>query len=104
MLLCGSNLQLRKDGPASVTVYDDSMGTIPGSHFHKICKNHHCGYTQYYGYYTLKGSTQTFFSEDWESLPYFVSSREMMFSKVSMQRFETEILLGQLSFKQCAEI
>ena len=58
--LCGSNLQPRRDRPASVTVYDDSVGTIPGSHFHKICKNHHCGYTQYYGYYTLKGSTQTF--------------------------------------------
>ena len=102
--LCGSNLQLRRDRPASVTVYDDSVGTIPGSHFHKICKNRHCGYTQYYGCYTLKGSTQTFFSEDWESQPYFVSSRETVFSKASMQRFETEILLGQLSFKQCAEI
>ena len=102
--LCGSNLQLRRDRPASVILYDDSIGTMPGSHFHKICKNRHCGYTQYYGYYTLKESTQTFYSEDWVSLSYFVASRETAFSKASMQRFETEILLGQLSFKQCAEI
>jgi len=103
-LLCGSNLQLRKDRPAAVALYDDNVGTIPGSHFHKICKNRLCGYTQYYGYYTLKGSTQVFFNRDWECLPYFVSSWETVFSKASMQRFETEILLGQLSFKQCAEI
>lgn len=103
-LLCGSSLQLRKDRPASVVIYDDNVGTIPGSHFHKTCKNRGCGYTQYYGYYTLKGSAQIFFNKDWDSLPYFVSSRETVFSMASMQRFESEILLGQLSFKQSAEI
>ena len=46
--LCGSNLQLRTDRPASVILYDSSMGTMPGSHFHKTCKNRHCEYTQYY--------------------------------------------------------
>ena len=30
-LLCVSKLQLRKDRPAPVVVYDDSMGTIPGT-------------------------------------------------------------------------
>ena len=103
-LTCGDTLQLRKDRTASVVIYDDSVGTIAGSHFHKICKNRSCGYTQYYGYYTLKGSTRVYANKDWECLPYFVSSRETVYSKLSMQRFETEILLGQLSFKQCAEI
>lgn len=103
-LICGNTLQLRKDRTASVVIYDDSIGTIAGSHYHKACKNRTCGYTQYYGYYTLKGSTQVYANRDWECLPYFVSSRETVFSKLTMQRFETEILLGQLSFKQCAEI
>ena len=99
-LICGDTLQLRKDRTASVVIYDDSVGTIAGSHFHKICKNRSSGYT----HYTLKGSTRVYANEDWECLPYFVSSRETIFSKLTMQRFETEILLGQLSFKQFAEI
>jgi len=103
-LKCGDALHLRKDRTASVVIYDDSVGTIAGTHFHKTCRNRCCGYTQYYGYYTLKGSTQVFANRDWESLPYFVSSRETVFSKLTLRRFETEILLGQLSFKQCAEI
>ena len=95
-LICGDILQLRKDRAASLVIYDDSVGTIAGSHFHKIYKNRSCGYTQYYGYYTLKGSTRIYANGDWECLPYFVSSRETVFSKLTMQRFETEILLGQL--------
>ena len=55
-LLCQSNLQLRKDRPAPVTIYDDSMGTVPGSHFHKFCPSQVCGFTQYYGYYTTGGT------------------------------------------------
>ena len=36
---CGSKLQLRKDRPASVVVYDEQMGTMPGLHYHKTCSN-----------------------------------------------------------------
>lgn len=32
-LLCCSKLQLRKDRPATILVYDDQMGTLPG----KLC-------------------------------------------------------------------
>ena len=100
--LCESQLRLRKDRPASVVVYDDNMGTIPGSHYHKVCTNRSCSYVQYYGYYTC-GST-VHFNADWESLPYFVSSRETVFSITALKRFNSGILLGQLSFKQCADI
>jgi len=103
-IMCGSPLHLRKDRPSSVIIYDDTVGTIPGSHFHKICRTRSCGFTQYYGYYTKKGSTQVCFNDDWESMPYFVSSRETVFSLTLMRRFEAEVLLGQLSFKQCAEV
>ncbi len=89
-------------------ILDNSMGTLPASHFHKVCTNRTCGCTQYYGYYTARGgaesSSEVFYNEWWESLPYFVSSCETAFSMSAMNCFTTEILLGQLSFKQCADI
>lgn len=107
-ILCESKLQLRKDRHSSVVVYDDNMGTLPGSHFHKLCTNRSCNCTQYYGYYTAKisagSSSEVYFNADWDSLPYFVSSRETVFSMSALKRFDSGILLGQLSFKQCADI
>ena len=103
-ILCGNTLHLRRDRPSAITIYDDRVGTIPGTHFHKNCKSRSCGCTQYYGYYTKKGSTQVFFNADRKLMSYFVSSRETAFSTTLMKRFEAEVLLGQLSFKQCAEV
>lgn len=103
-LICKSNLLLRKDRGAPVVIYDDINGSLPGTHFHKYCSNRSCKFTQYYGYYTVGGSNQVFFNSDWESLDYFVSSRETVFSINLLQRFNAEILIGQLSFMQCADI
>ena len=103
--LCGSKLMLRKNRPSPVVIYDDKMGTIPGSHFHKYCTNQACGLTQYYGYYTTGGiSSQVIFDLEWETLPHFVSSHESVFSMDVLRRFNAEIILGQLSFKQCADV
>ena len=49
-------------------------------------------------------SSQVTFDLEWESLPYFVSSRESVFSMDMLSRFNAEIILGQLSFKQCADV
>lgn len=104
-LLCESDLRLRKDRPASIIVYDKDMGTLPGSHFHKCCTNQACGCTQYYGFYTTGGSSsEVIFNPDWASLPYFVSSRESVFSIELLKQFNAEIIIGQLSFKQCADV
>ena len=101
---CGSRLQLRKDRPASVVVYDEHLGTVPGSHYHKTCSNRLCGATQFYGYTTSGAdSNQVHFNSNWESLPYLVSSRESVFSIKLLRQFDSEILIGQMSFKQCAE-
>lgn len=80
------------------------MGSVPGSHYHKYCSNRSCSFTQYYGYYTTGESTGVYYSSNWESLPYFVSSRETTFSNDMLQRFNAEILIGQQSFKQCADV
>lgn len=106
-VLCGANLKVRRDRPAPVVVYDGNMGSVPGSHFHKYCTNRFCGCTQYYGYYTVGGDqsiSQVLFNSNWEALPYFISSRDTVFSMILLHRFHSEILLGQLSFKQCADI
>ena len=39
---CGSNLLLRKDRPSSLVIYHDTMGSIPGTHYHKYCSNKKC--------------------------------------------------------------
>lgn len=103
-LICGSKLLLRKDRPAAVVIYDDIMGSVPGTHYHKYCTNSSCKLTQYYGYYTIKGSSAVFYNPDWESLPYFVSSRESAFSISLLKRFNAEIFVSVSSFMQCADI
>lgn len=101
---CKSKLLLRKDRPAQVIVYDYNNGSMPGSHYHKYCKNRSCGFTQYYGYYTNGGSSNVYYNSDWMTLPYFVSSRETVFSMKLLEQFDGEIFIGQLSFKQCADL
>ena len=104
-VLCTGKLILRKDRPSSVVIYDDIMGSLPGSHFYKYCTNPSCGCVQYYGYYTTGGSSATvLYNVDWESLPYFVSSRETVFSMKLLRRFNAEILIGQQSFLQCSDM
>lgn len=103
-LACGSKLLLRKDRPSQVIVYHDIMGSLPGSHYYKYCKNRPCGFIQYYGCYTKGGSSFVYFNSNWKTLPYFLSSKETAFSMKLMEHFDAEILIGQLSFTQCADL
>ena len=68
---CKNNLLLRKDRPAAVVIYHDTMGSIPGTHYHRYCSNRRCSYTQYYGYHTLAkadGSHGSVFDNNWLTL------------------------------------
>ena len=100
--LCGCQLQLRKDRYAPVVIYDDKFGTIPGVRFHKFCPQKSCSLTQHYGYYSTED--QVIFNADWASLPYFVSSRETCFSLEILRKLDAYALIGQISFKQQADI
>jgi len=93
-----------KDRPSQVIIYHDIMGSLPGSHYYKYCKSRPCGFIQYYGYYTKGGSSFVYFNPNWKTLPYFLSSKETAFSMKLMERFDAEIFIGQLSFKQCADL
>ena len=47
---CGGKLLLRSDCPGSMTIYTDTMGTIPATHYRKYCQNYRkgCTFTQHY--------------------------------------------------------
>lgn len=92
-------VQLRKDRPASI-VYDDVMGTVPGTHYHKTCSNRSCGLTQFYGYTTTGKSSDVLYDADWELLPILSHLVKVSFQ---LRRFDSEIVISQMSCKQCAE-
>ena len=86
--LCNKSMLIRKDRPARLVVYDDKLGSVPGSHYHRYCPNGECGYTQYYGYHTKGGSNEVLYDYNWKSLPYFLSSRETAFSMYLLHQID----------------
>ena len=50
------------------------------------------------------GGCDIYYDEDWESLPFFMSTRETAIQMSLLQQLDAEILIGQLSYKQRAEI
>lgn len=102
--LCSAPLVLKADRPSKVTIYTDSMGTIDGTHYRKICKQFRsgCPFVQHYGHYST--GVQMYFDDDWHTLPYFMSTRETAFEMSLLQQLDAEVLIGQLSYKQRAEI
>ena len=72
--LCGGKLLLRADRPSLMTLYTDSMGTIPATHFHKFCHNYRkgCHYVQFYGY-SKSGTGTLRYNSNWKTtlLPFF---------------------------------
>ena len=93
-------LLVRADRPSFMTIYTDDMGTVHGTHFRKYCSKK-CHFTQHYGFHT---EGDMFYDPDWNSLPYFVSTAKMAFSLSFLDRFEAELLLGQVSFNQKSAI
>ena len=62
---CESKLYIRTDRPATVTVYDDAAGTLPGTHYTRYCIKKGCSFQQHYGYYTI-GESEVRFDVDWQ--------------------------------------
>ena len=102
--LCGSQLNMRADRPSRVTIYDDRLGSLQATHFTKYCRRRGCSHQQYYGFSTKGDSSEVLYDPDWQSLPYFLSSRETGFAVDILRRLDSEILLGQISYKQRADI
>ena len=50
------------------------------------------------------GGETIHFDQDWKQLPYFISSRETAFEMSMINQFDAELLLGQVSYSQRADI
>ncbi len=102
---CSSGLLVKADRPSKIVLYTEQFGTIHGTHYRKICKRFHagCSFVQHYGYHT-NGGENVVYEDDSLSLPYFISTRETGFQTSLLQRFDIEILIGQLSYKQRSDI
>lgn len=103
---CGGNLLIRADRPSFPVVYSDELGTVCGTHFRKYCSNNSrgCSFTQHYGCYSCGNSSEVFYDEDCLDLPYFASTNMTIFQTKMLNQLTAETLLGQLSYKQKAEI
>lgn len=105
--ICNKKLLIRADRPSTVTIYTDTKGTLCGSHFRKYCSGYRtrCTFTQHYGYHSSGVSSDAVqYDDDWESNQYFLSSQQTAFELQMLQRYDHELLLGQLSYKQKADI
>jgi len=104
--LCKGRLLLKGDRPSGISLYTMAYGTVTGTHYHKYCSNYRkgCKFTQFYGYYKLGTSEDGGYDEKWIDLPYFISSQETGFEMSMLKRFDVELLLGQISYKQRADI
>lgn len=104
--LCGGKLLVKGDRASTLTVYTESIGSVIGTHYHKICQNFRkgCAFRQFYGYSSEGSQSVTFYDSDWESNSYFISSSETAFELRMLQRFDAELLLGQVSYSQKSEI
>ena len=102
---CGGKLLIRRDRPSKMTIYTDTYGTLPCYQYRKYCSNNRqgCHIVQHYGYYT-KDTSELYFDSDWYDHKYFVSSQETAFELQLLTRFDFELLIGQISYKQKADI
>ena len=103
--LCSGQLLVRKDRPSFPVVYTECFGTVSGTHFQKYCQNNAkgCPFMQHYGFYTTSTSIMEY-DRNCLELPYFLSTNMTCISTKLLTKLSAEILLGQMSYKQKADI
>lgn len=105
-VLCGGKLLIRNDRGSHIMVYTESFGTVVGTHYHKFCQKfwNGCSYRQYYGYSSQGSQSVVYYDEDWMDHEYFISTSETAIEMTMLKKFDCELLLGQISYNQKAEI
>ena len=99
---CNKKLSVKASRICNVVVYHESRGTFLGCRIGKVCSNRACNVTQHYGFYTV--GEDKYYDEDWSEHEYLLSSGKTAFDMKLLSKFEVEILLGKLSFKEKADI
>lgn len=104
--LCGNKLLIRCERASHLTIYTESYGTVIGTHYHKYCQRFRngCTFRQHYGYSSEGSQSVTFYDSNWAEHRYFISSSETAFELDMLRKFDTELLIGQVSYSQKAEI
>jgi hypothetical protein len=104
--LCGGDLLVRADRPSFPIIYSDDIGTANGTHFRKYCQNNWkgCSFTQSYGFYTNGNDSEVIYDDNYHQLPYFLSSHMTAFQTKVLSNLTAEMLLGQISYRQRADI
>ena len=97
---------VRNERPSHLTIYTETYGTVVSSHYHKYCQKFRkgCTFKQFYGYYSEGNQSVYFYDTQWAYHTYFVSSSETAFELAVLKRFDVELLIGQMSYNQKAEI
>ena len=104
--LCGSSLLVRNERASHITIYTEEYGTVVGTHYHKYCQKFKkgCNFRQYYGYSSEGSQSVIFYDAQWAEHKYFVSSSETAFELDMLRKFDSELLIVQMSYNQKAEI
>lgn len=103
---CAGKLLVRGDRPSFPVVYNEDIETVLGTHFRKYCENQSkgCHFVQHYGFYTTDGIDGIIYDDDYYTFPYFMSMSMTVFQITILKGFTAQMLIGQLSYKQKAEI
>lgn len=100
--ICNKELRAKTSRVVNVIVYHELRGSFMGCCIPKVCSNRSCKLIQHYGYYSIGESR--FYDEDWHENDYLLSSGKTAFDMQLLRKFEVEILIGKLSFKEKADI
>ena len=63
-----------------------------------------CRLTQFYGYSKEGDKSGIQYDDEWLTYTYFLSSQETGFKLSMLQKFDVKLLIGQVSYKQKADI
>ena len=83
--LCQSSLQVRSDRPRYSVIYNDSLGTVSGSHFRKYCRNSWkgCPFMQHYSFHMVGVNSEPTYDYDCLELPFFIKSFNCLSNQVN---------------------
>ena len=89
-------------GPSRLTLYTESLGTLPATHYDKYCHNCRkgCKPVHFNGY--KLGDGLIHYSDDCLSLPYLLSTQETGVETAMLKHFDVKLLVGQISYMQKA--
>lgn len=63
-----------------------------------------CSFRQYYGYSSQGSQSTVYYDVNWVEHEHFISTSGTAFEMSLLRKFDTELLLGQISYNQMADI